>query len=184
MEGTKFNKDHNINKRDQSCNHLQDMALPEISLPNQDGNLLKLNRKETFRMVIYFYSLTGNPKKKLPKNWEEIPGAKGCTYENSSFRDNYENLIKLNALPIGISTQSIEDIREMRERLKIQFDILSDYNLNCVNKLSLPTFSVSNRTFIKRSTIIVEKNIIKKVFYPILSINKHINEVLEWLREN
>ena len=56
-------------------------------------------------------------------------------------------------------------------------------NLVCVQKLSLPTFCVDERTFIKRLTIIVEKNIIKKVFYPIDSISKHINSILEWLKE-
>jgi len=30
----------------------------------------------------------------------------------------------------------------------------------------------------------VEKNIVKKVFYPIFPPNKHINEVLLWLKEN
>ena len=38
--------------------------------------------------------------------------------------------------------------------------------------------------FNKRLTIIVEKNIISKVFFPILSINKHVNDVIGWLEEN
>ena len=29
----------------------------------------------------------------------------------------------------------------------------------------------------------MEKNIIKKVFYPINSINKHVDEVLQWLEK-
>ena len=71
----------------------------------------------------------------------------------------------------------------MSERLKINFDILSDSNLKCSNKLSLSTFSVSGKTYIRRSTIIVEKNIVKKIFYPILSIEKHIKEIIEWLKK-
>ena len=160
------------------------MALPLISLPNQDGILLKLNRTDTFRLVIYFYSMTGHPDKKLPNNWNQIPGASGCTLENSTFRDNYEKLIELNALPIGVSTQKIQDIKEMTIRLGIQYDILSDSDLICIKKLSLPTFSVNNEIFIKRMTIVVEKNIIRKVFYPVVSVNNHVDEVLEWLRKN
>ena len=72
----------------------------------------------------------------------------------------------------------------MSERLKINFDILSDSNLKCSNKLSLSTFSVSGKTYIRRSTIIVEKNIIKKVFYPVISLNKHVDNVLIWLKQN
>mgnify|MGYP001259634754 FL=1 len=163
---------------------LLNITIPSISLPNQTGNLLKLNRDDTFRLVFYFYSMTGHPKKKLPEGWSKIPGAEGCTLENSIFRDNYENLIELNALPIGISTQTIDEIRDMTDYLGIKYDVLSDFNLLCVKKLSLPTFSIGDKIFIKRISIIVENNIIKKVFYPIVSINKHIDEVLKWLKKN
>ncbi len=184
MDNNKFLKDQSQHKKDNTCDHLFNFSLPSISLPNQEGNLLKLNRSDTFRLVIYFYSMTGNPNKKLPYNWNQIQGAKGCTLENCTFRDNYEKLIQLNALPIGVSTQTVEEIKEMTVRLGLQFDVLSDSDLLCTKKLSLPTFSTDNRTFIKRLTIIVEKNIIKKVFYPIISPNKHVDSVLEWLRKN
>lgn len=184
MDDTKFIKDQPIPENARSIDHLEGKSLPNIALLNQDGNLLKLNRSDTFRLVIYFYSLTGHPEKKLPENWNQIPGARGCTLENSIFRDKYDKFIQLNSLPIGISTQNVDDIKEMTVRLGIQYDILSDFNLECVDKLSLPTFSIKNNVFIKRLTIIVEKNIISKVFFPILSINKHVNDVIGWLEEN
>ena len=184
MDVTKSLKDQQITENHGSCDHLLHKLLPDISLPNQAGNLLKLDRSDTFRQVIYFYSLTGHPQKKLPENWNKIPGANGCTLENCSFRDNYEKFIELNSIPIGISTQTVEDINEMTSRLRIQYDVLSDSSLTCVSELKLPTFSIKNRIFIKKITIIVEKNIIRKVFFPILSINKHVNEVLVWLKIN
>ncbi len=184
MDDIKLMKDQPIPEIDRLINNLYNKSIPGISLPNQNGNLLKLNRKDTFRIVIYFYSLTGHPDKQLPDNWNEIPGAKGCTLENCLFRDNYEKLIQLNAIPIGISTQSVDDINEMTTRLGIQHDILSDIEHLFINRLSLPTFSVNDKTFIKRITIIVEKNTIKKVFYPIVSVNKHIDNIISWLKQN
>ena len=184
MDDTKLMKDQQLPETNNKYDHLINKSLPSVSLPNQSGNMLKLNRVDTFRLVIYFYSMTGHPNKKLPTNWDKISGAAGCTYENCMFRDNYENLIKLNALPIGISTQSIEDIKEMTERLKIDYDVLSDANMFLTRKLSLPTFSVDNKFFIKRLSIIVEKNTIKKVFYPIFSLNKHVDDILKWLKKN
>ena len=77
MDDTKIIKDQPIPENDRSIDHLQGKILPKIALLNQNGNLLKLNRSDTFRLVIYFYSLTGHPKKKLPENWNQIPGAKG-----------------------------------------------------------------------------------------------------------
>ena len=184
MDDTKLDKDQLNPENIGFCNHLFNMEVPNISLLNQDGNMLKLNRKDTFRLVLYFYSMTGNPNKKLPKNWNDIQGASGCTFQNLSFRDNYDKLIKLNALPIGISTQTVEEIKEMTTRLGIQHDILSDSALECIRKFSLPTFSTENRIFIKKLTLIVEKNIIKKVFYPIDLLNKHVEDIIEWLQQN
>ena len=184
MDDTKLMKDQPIPKNESIIINLLNRSLPNISLQNQDGNFLKLNRNDTFRLVIYFYSMTGHPNKKLPNNWDKIPGAKGCTIENSSFRDNYEKLLEFNALPIGVSTQTVDDIKEMTLRLGIQHDILSDSDLKCIHELSLPTFLIDNKTFIKRMTIIVEKNTIKKVFYPVVSVNKHVDNILKWLKQN
>lgn len=166
-----------------TCDYLTNLTIPDISLPNQDGNFLKLNRSDTFRLVIFCYPMTGHPNRTLPKKWNEIPGAKGCTTQNCSFRDNYDNLIISNALPVGVSTQSISDIKEMSIRLQIPYDIISDQLLTLSSAINLPTFSNQNKIFLKRLTMIVEKSVIKKVFFPIYSPNKHINDVLEWLNK-
>ena len=171
-------------QNDGDMNTLKNTNFPNISLPNQDGNLLNLHRPDTFRMILYFYPMTGRPDRPLPKNWNNIPGAKGCTFETCLFRDKYDEIITLNAVPIGISTQDVDDNKEMTSRLKIPYDVLSDEKLKLSKVLNIPTFSVDSKIFIKRITLIVEKKIIKKVFYPINNINKHIEDVLKWLREN
>ena len=163
---------------------LKNKNFPNISLPNQDGNLLNLHRLDTFRMVLYFYPMTGRPDRPLPDNWNNIPGAKGCTIQTCSFRDKYDEIISINAVPIGISSQSVDDNKEMTSRLKVPYDVLSDEKLELCTELNIPTFLVDSKVFLKRITLIVEKNIIKKVFYPINDINKHIEEVLKWLKEN
>ena len=128
--------------------------------------------------------MTGNPNESLPKNWNQIPGAVGCTVQTCSFRDNYEELIKLNALPIGVSTQTTDYNKEMTNRLLIPYDVLSDPQNILLDLLKMPYFVIENKVYFKRLTLIVEKNIVKKVFYPIFPPNKHINEVLEWLKTN
>jgi len=171
-------------EQDGACDHLLNSAIPEISLPTQDGNLLKLNRSDTFRIVIFCYPMTGHPDRLLPENWDSIPGARGCTTQNCSFRDNYDNLVKKNSLPIGVSTQSISDIKEMTMRLHIQYDVVSDQELLFKSAINLPTFSIGDKKYLKRVTLIIEKSIIKKVFYPIFPADKHIFEVIDWLEKN
>ena len=173
-----------IPENDGACDHLYNMEIPDISLPNQDGNLLKLNRTDTFRLVIYCYPMTGHPDKPLPKNWNNIPGARGCTPQACTFRDNYDNFISLNAIPIGLSTQSIYDIKEMTKRLFIPFDVVSDIELKFANSMNLPTFSIQNKIFIKRLTLIIDRFLIKKVFYPIFPPDLHVQDVLNWLKKN
>tara|TARA_Y100001970_G_C13944762_1_gene705040 strand:+ start:217 stop:783 length:567 start_codon:yes stop_codon:yes gene_type:complete len=171
-----------IPKDDGMCKHLEGMEIPDISLLTSNGDFIKVKRNESFRIVFYCYPMTGRPDRNLPENWNNIPGASGCTIQNISFNNQYEELIKLNAIPIGITTQSIEDIKEMTERLKINYDILSDYKLEFTTLLKLPTFKIYERIFIKRLTLVVSNNRINKVFYPIFPPNNHIKEVLEWLK--
>ena len=163
---------------------LKNKNFPNISLPNQDGNLLNLHRLDTFRMILYFYPMTGRPDRPLPDNWNNIPGAKGCTIETCSFRDNYDEMISLNAVPIGISTQKIEDNKEMTTRLNIPYDVLSDDKLKFQKAINLPIFSIKDNNYFKRLTLIIEKKIIKKIFYPIYHADKHIDEVIQWLKVN
>ena len=184
MEYSDLLKDIQVPEDDGGCNHLANLILPEISLPNQDGNDLRLNRTDTFRIILYFFPMTGRPDRSLPINWNLIPGAKGCTLQTCSFRDKYDEIISLNTVPIGVSTQSIEDLKEMTTRLSVPFDILSDADLKLKNLLNLPTFSIKEKIYIKRLTLVIEKNLIKKVFYPIFPPENHINELIEWLKTN
>ena len=169
---------------DGACKHLLNTNLPSMSLANQDGKLLQLKRKDTFRIILYCFPMTGNPDKPLPIGWDNIPGARGCTPQTCSFRDHYDDLIKLNAIPIGLSTQSVEDLEEMTKRLKIPYDVVSDANLNFTNLMKLPTFKIDEKVYIKRLTLIVDNLIIKKVFYPIYPPDLHIKDVINWLKNN
>lgn len=169
---------------DGAADHLKNNTIPDISLPNQEGNFLRLNRTDTFRIILYFFPMTGRPDRPLPDNWNSIPGARGCTMQMCTFRDNYDALINLNAIPIGVSTQSIIDNKEMTTRLMVPYDILSDEKLELKKLLNLPTFIINNQFYLKRLTLIIENNIIKKFFYPIHPVDMHVEEVLKWLQKN
>ena len=173
-----------IPEDDGCCNHLLEKTIPDISLPNQDGIYLKLRRDVSFRIVLYCYPMTGKPGKSLPPNWDDIPGARGCTPQACSFRDHYDDLVKCNAIPIGLSTQLVPEIKEMVTRLHIPYDVVSDGELNFSKLMDLPTFKIKDFVYLKRLTLIIERSIIKKVFYPIFPPDLHINEVLKWLKKN
>ena len=171
-----------IPQDDGLANHLEGMIVPNISLLNSQGKKQKIFQKN-FKYVLYFYPMTGNPNKALPKNWDKIAGARGCTPQTLSFKKMQDKLKKLGAIAIGISTQKSTEIKEMTERLGVTQDVLSDADLKLTHSLSLPTFTIKNQVFIKRLTLIVENTKIKKCFYPIFPPDKHIDEVLNWLSQ-
>ena len=72
----------------------------------------------------------------------------------------------------------------MTVRLFIPYDVVSDSELKFSKLMDLPNFKINNSVFIKRLTLIIEKSIIVKVFYPIFPPDLHIYEVLDWLEKN
>ncbi len=177
--------ENNSNSEHESVEqYLKNKTIPSISLPNQQGSLLRLDRVDTFRIILFFFPMTGRPDRPLPNNWNNIPDAKGSTKQACLFRDNYDNIITLNAVPIGICSQTVDDNKEMTNRLKVPYDILSDERFELKTSLKLPVFSIENKDYFKHLILIIEKKIIKKVFYPIYLEDKHLEGVLKWLQEN
>ena len=54
-----------IPKDDGACKHLLNKTLSKISLDNQSGNSLQLNRKDTFRIVLFCFPMTENSEIEL-----------------------------------------------------------------------------------------------------------------------
>lgn len=168
---------------DGKCNHLQGINLPNITLNSTNGNKINLAELKGLN-VLYFYPMTGRPDVELPEGWNEIPGARGCTPQSCSFRDNNQVLTNLNAKVYGISTQSTAYQKEMVERLHLPFEVLSDEDLKLAKELNLPTLIVNDMTLIKRITLICKDNKIVKVFYPVFPPDKNVDEVINWIENN
>ena len=128
--------------------------------------------------------MTGQPDKPLPDNWDNIPGARGCTPQSCSFRDNFQELKKLNISNIfGLSSQTSEYQKEMTQRLKLPYEVLSDEKLEFTKQLNLPTFEVGEMKLIKRITLILDNNKIIKYFYPVFPPDKNVDDVIAYLKK-
>jgi len=102
--------------------------IPDFSLKDQDGNLLKIsNYLGEKKLVIFFY----------PQD-----GSLNCTQEACYFRDLSDVFEEADAIVIGISGQSVESHKEFAEKNKLKYTLLSD-NENIVRKL----FGVPGRMF-------------------------------------
>jgi peroxiredoxin len=175
---------------DGGADHLPGVAVPPIELPATDGRTVRLDRSEqgsqaVARTVVYAYPRTGRPDEEpLVPDWDEIPGARGCTPESCAFRDHHAELLAAGAEVYGLSTQDTDYQREASERLNLPFPLLSDADLLLTNALRLPTFQAAGQTLIKRVTLVVRDGRIEHVFYPIFPPDGHAQQVLNWLRAN
>lgn len=161
--------------------HLTGLRVPDTSLPCTSGSHFTLNHE---KLVIYVYPLTGQPNVALPVGWDEIPGARGCTPQACDFSDHHLQFKNLGALVFGLSTQTTEYQLALKNRLHLPFDLLSDVDLQLKKSLDLPVFKVGNLTLYKRLTLVIEQNIIKKVFYPVFPPNQNASQVLDWLKSH
>jgi peroxiredoxin len=168
---------------DGAAAHLKGMTLVKISLPSTDGATVDLSSL-TGLCVIYIYPMTGRPGVPLPDGWDAIPGARGCTPQSCNFRDHYTQLKTLGSGVFGASTQDSEYQREVRDRLNLPFQLLSDSSLRLKSALRLPTFHVNGLELYKRLTLIVDRGKIEKVFYPVFPPDKNAEEVLNWLKQH
>lgn len=168
---------------DGAADHLENMDMPNVSLPSTDGQLVPLaDLKGTW--TIYIYPMTGRPGVPLPAGWDSIPGARGCTPQSCSFRDHHTALQNLGSGVFGLSSQTREYQREARDRLHLPFELLADTSLQLKQALDLPTFTVANMELYKRITLIIRDGRIVKVFYPVFPSDRNAADVLSWLQEH
>jgi peroxiredoxin Q/BCP len=87
------------------------MKAPDFNLPDQNGNLHKLEDYKGKWLILYFY-----PKDDTP----------GCTKEACNFRDASNDYKKLGVSIIGISKDSIKSHQKFAEKHKLNFPLLAD----------------------------------------------------------
>ena len=168
-------------KEDEDLSHLLKYKIKSVLLKSTNNQSIDLSKIKGLS-IIYIYPMTGQPNKPLPENWDNIPGARGCTPQSCSFRDNFSILKNLNVNNIfGLSTQTTDYQKEMTERLHLPFPVLSDEKLEFAKQLNLPIFEVENMKLIKRITLILKDNEIIKYFYPIFPPDKNVEQVIQFL---
>jgi peroxiredoxin len=170
---------------DGATRHLPGRRLPGLTFRATDGTDVHLDGVSAGRWVLFIYPSTGKPGAEMPAGWDAIPGARGCSQEACSFRDNLAGLKARGAEQIlALSTDPTDYQQELVRRLHLPYLMLSDPTLSLRQALDLPTFGASGRTLYKRLTMIVRGDAIEHVFYPIFPPNTHGSEVLEWLETN
>jgi peroxiredoxin len=157
------------------------LSLPSVSLPATEGTEIFLATLPGQSLIIV-YPWTGGPGAANPPNWDDIQGAHGSTPELEGFRDLAADFVELGVALYALSTQTTDYQREMAERLKLTFPVLSDSEWRFSHALALPRFTAGVETYLSRLTLLVEAGRIAHVFYPVADPALHAEAVLSWLR--
>ncbi|HTM52883.1 MAG TPA: thioredoxin-dependent thiol peroxidase [Pirellulales bacterium] len=84
---------------------------PDFTLPAADGAHVKLSSFRGRPVVLYFY-----PRDMTP----------GCTKEACAFRDRRQELKKLGAAVLGVSTDDVASHEKFRDKYELNFPLLAD----------------------------------------------------------
>ncbi len=128
---------------DGAADHLPGRVVPSLLLPSTLGGQLDVGVAAGGLLVLYVYPRTGRPGEPLPADWDEIPGARGCTPQSCAFRDGVQDPPAHGASVAGLSAHSSAEQSEFAEREHIPYPLLSDSELQHAAALGLPTFEVA-----------------------------------------
>ncbi len=167
---------------DGATRHLEGLVIPDVPLPTTRGDIVSIGTLHG-RVVVFAYPRTGRPGvPALVDDWDQIPGARGCTPQACAFRDLHQALLAAGATHVfGLSTQDATYQREAVDRLRLPFPLVTDEHFALTDAIALPTFVVAGNRLLKRHALIVEDGRVVKVFYPVFPPDRNAQDVLDWL---
>lgn len=145
-------------------------AAPDFSLPDQDGNAVKLSDLRGRPVVLYFYPRDATP---------------GCTTEACDFRDALPDYDALGARVLGVSPDTVASHRKFIDKHGLPFTLLAD-----PDKAVIQTYGVwkeknmygKKSMGVERTTVLIDADgVVRKVF-PRVRVVGHVQKVLEAVR--
>ena len=147
-----------------------DMA-PEFALPDQDGNEVSLAGLRGETVVLYFYPRADTP---------------GCTTQACGVRDRSADYRKAGARVLGVSPDTVEDVKKFAGKFDLDFTLLADADHAVADAYGTwVEKSMYGKKYmgVQRATFLIDPDgKIAKIF-PKVSPKTHDDVVLEALAE-
>ena len=148
------------------------MKAPDFSLPDKDGNTIRLSDFLGKKVVLYFY-----PKDNTP----------GCTRQACAFAASYEQFKTQDIVVIGISKDSAASHLKFAQKYDLPFILLSDPELQAIQAYGVwqekKLYGKVSMGVVRTTYIINEQGIIEKVM-PKVKPDTNAAEILAYLSGN
>ena len=145
------------------------MKAPDFSLPDKDGNTVKLSDFQGKKVVLYFY-----PKDNTP----------GCTRQACAFAASYEQFKTRDIAVIGISKDSGASHLKFAQKYDLPFILLSDPQLQAIQAYGVwqekKLYGKVSMGVVRTTFIINEQGIIEKVM-PKVKPDTNAADILAYL---
>ncbi|MBE3570782.1 MAG: thioredoxin-dependent thiol peroxidase [Bacillales bacterium] len=145
-------------------------AAPDFELPASNGEKVKLSNFKGKNVVLYFY-----PKDMTP----------GCTTEACDFRDYHDEFSKLNAVILGISTDSLDKHKKFIEKYDLPFLLLADEDHEACELYGVWKLKKNfgkEYMGIERSTFVIDQEGKLAKEWRKVKVKGHVEEALEFIK--
>ena len=145
------------------------MKAPDFSLPDKDGNTIRLSDFQAKKVVLYFY-----PKDNTP----------GCTRQACAFAASYEQFKAQDIVVIGISKDSAASHLKFAQKYDLPFILLSDPQLQAIQAYGVwqekKLYGKVSMGVVRTTYIIDEQGNIEKVM-PKVKPDTNAADILTYL---
>ena len=145
------------------------MKAPDFSLPDKDGNTVRLSDFQGKKVVLYFY-----PKDNTP----------GCTRQACAFAASYDQFKAQDIVVIGISKDSVASHLKFAQKYDLPFILLSDPELQAIQAYGVwqekKLYGKVSMGVVRTTYIINEQGIIEKVM-PKVKPDTNAADILAYL---
>jgi peroxiredoxin Q/BCP len=134
------------------------MPFPNFSLPNQDGEVVRLNDFTGKWLVVYVY-----PKDDTP----------GCTIQGKSFTATREDFKAAGIEVVGVSQDDVDSHKNFCNKFGFTIDLLADTNAELLKAAGVNQSEYKGTMYWNRTTFVIDpKGIVRKV-YPDVKPDGH-----------
>ena len=144
---------------------------PDFSLPDKEGNLVRLSDFLGQRVVLYFYPRDNTP---------------GCTRQACAFAGAYQGFRDRNVVVIGISKDSVASHQKFAEKHSLPFILLSDPERQAIEAYGVwqekKSYGKVSMGVVRSTYIIDPQGNVEKVM-PKVKPDTNAAEILAYLSE-
>ena len=143
---------------------------PEFTLPDRNGQPVRLSDFAGKRVVLYFYPRDNTP---------------GCTRQACAFARLYEEFQALNAVVVGVSKDSVASHDKFAQKYGLPFVLLSDPELLAIQAYGVwqekKLYGKTSMGVVRTTYLLDAQGVIQKV-RPKVKPDQNAGEVLAFLK--